>query len=320
MRRTIVLALILTTGVLAACGSDQPVSDPDSTSTVADPSAGGVTDSKLDDVTVTGDPGEKPVLEFDQPFGVAETGSRVLIEGAGDPVVAGTTVSIDYVIVNATNGAELDTSYGAQPASLPIDGAPAFLVTGLTDQKVGARVLIAIAAKDGFGANEQRGVAASDTLLMVADVLGVATPLSRAEGVAVPPVIGLPEVKLDGDGAPTITVPAGDPPTDLVAQPLIQGTGAVVESGQSITVHYTGVLWNDGTVFDSSWTRGSPATFSIGTGNVIVGWDEGLVGRTVGSQILLVVPPAKGYPEGKPDGSIKATDTLVFVVDILAAS
>jgi peptidylprolyl isomerase len=104
-----------------------------------------------------------------------------------------------------------------------------------------------------------------------------------------------------------------------VVQPLIIGAGAEVEAGQTITVHYTGVTWDDGKVFDSSWTSGSPASFEIGTGAVIAGWDEGLVGQTVGSQVLLVVPPAKGYPDGSPDGSIQAGDTIVFVVDILAA-
>jgi peptidylprolyl isomerase len=135
----------------------------------------------------------------------------------------------------------------------------------------------------------------------------------------VEPVEGLPTVELAEDGAPTITVPDTEPPTELVAQPLIEGEGAEVEAGQRITVHYTGVLWDDGETFDSSWERGSPATFDIGTGAVIPGWDEGLVGQTVGSQVLLVVPPDKGYPEGSPDGSIEAGDTIVFVVDILDA-
>jgi peptidylprolyl isomerase len=147
----------------------------------------------------------------------------------------------------------------------------------------------------------------------------VRVPLDRAEGEPVEPQEGLPTVELGEDGAPTITVPDDDPPSELIVQPLIEGTGPEVESGDSITVHYTGVLWDDGTVFDSSWQSGAPATFEIGTGSVIAGWDEGLVGQPVGSQVLLVVPPDKGYPEGSPDGSISADDTLVFVVDILDA-
>ena len=108
-------------------------------------------------------------------------------------------------------------------------------------------------------------------------------------------------------------------PTALVSQNLIDGTGPEVKTGQTITVHYTGALWTDGTVFDSSWKRKSPATFAIGTGNVIPGWDKGLVGKKVGSRVLLVVPPADGYAD-KVQGQIPANSTLVFVVDILDAS
>ncbi len=140
-------------------------------------------------------------------------------------------------------------------------------------------------------------------------------------GEAVPPVDGLPTVTLADNGKPTITVPSGvAAPTSLVVQPLIKGTGAVVEAGQTVSVHYTGVIWDAGKQFDSSWDRNAPLETVIGKGQVIAGWDEGLVGQTVGSQVLLVVPPDKGYgTTGTSDGSIKGTDTLVFVVDILDA-
>jgi peptidylprolyl isomerase len=85
-------------------------------------------------------------------------------------------------------------------------------------------------------------------------------------------------------------------------------------------VHYTGVIWDSGKTFDSSWDRGAPVDFAIGQGQVIAGWDAGLVGQTVGSQVLLVIPPDQGYGErGQPDAGISGTDTLVFVVDILDA-
>ena len=80
------------------------------------------------------------------------------------------------------------------------------------------------------------------------------------------------------------------------------------------------MLWKDGKKFDASGDRGAPVDFPIGAGQVIKGWDKGLVGATVGSRILLVVPPADGYgAEGKAP-TIGAKDTLVFVVDILAAT
>lgn len=134
------------------------------------------------------------------------------------------------------------------------------------------------------------------------------------------PAAGLPTVDLDADGKPTITIPDRDPSSTLVVQPLVKGTGAVVTAGQTVTVHYTGVVYASNKQFDSSWDGGTPVDFAIGAGQVIAGWDEGLVGQTVGSQLLLVIPPDKGYGEaGQPDAGISGTDTLVFVVDILGA-
>jgi len=148
----------------------------------------------------------------------------------------------------------------------------------------------------------------------------VRTVMKRATGTPVPPVAGLPTVKLAADGSPTISVPATPAPTTLIAQPLINGTGPVVAAGQTITVQYTGVIWTTGKKFDSSWDRGASIDFAIGVKQVIPGWDAGLVGQTVGSQVLLVVPPDQGYgAAGQPSGGISGTDTLVFVVDILDA-
>jgi len=125
-------------------------------------------------------------------------------------------------------------------------------------------------------------------------------------------------VTLAADGKPSIQLPAATKPAALVAQPLITGAGPAVKTGQTITVHYSGWLW-DGTLFDSSWERGSTFSTTIGSGEVIKGWETGLVGKTVGSQILLVVPSALGYG-ATANGSIPGGSTLVFVVDILNAS
>ncbi len=178
-----------------------------------------------------------------------------------------------------------------------------------------------MAPKEGLTANlKTQGVKKNDTLLFVVDVKGVRTPLKRATGTSVSPPDGLPTVELGADGKPTITVPKSAPPTQLVVQPLIKGDGPVVAAGQTLTVQYTGIIYGSGKQFDSSWDRGAPADFPIGAGQVIKGWDEGLVGQTVGSQVLLVVPPDKGYgATGQSQAGIAGTDTLVFVVDILDA-
>ena len=110
-------------------------------------------------------------------------------------------------------------------------------------------------------------------------------------------------------------MPKATPPKTLVGQPLITGKGEKVAKGQTLRVAYTGALWGSGKVFDSNAT-GFPTP--IGVGAVVPGWDKSLVGQTVGSRMLLVVPPADGYG-AQGQGEIKGTDTMVFVVDILGA-
>jgi peptidylprolyl isomerase len=136
-----------------------------------------------------------------------------------------------------------------------------------------------------------------------------------------PATVGpFPEVTGAAGTKPTIVIPSGEPSPELQLKVLDPGTGAVVEAGQQISVDYLGVVWPGGAMFDNSYDRGQPATFPIGTGGVIPGWDNGLVGQKVGSRVLLVIPPADGYGTGgNPRANIKGTDTLVFVVEILAA-
>ncbi len=330
LRRT-VIALLAPVLLLAACGDDEQASHSSTAAADADASGEGgdegtvpecASSDALDDVDVSGGDGTPIALEFEQPFAATETACRVLTEGDGKALHEGATAIFDFLFVNGRDGTELASSYdGTGPAEVTLDSelmaGVRIALEGLT---AGSRMLVAIAPKDGFGdqgEDPSSGVKADDTLLFVVELHEVRTPLTRAEGTAVDPVEGQPTVELDDDGVPTITVPDGDPPAELLAQPLIEGEGDVVESGQTITVHYTGVLWDTGEVFDSSWSRGTPATFPIGTGGVIPGWDKGLVGRTVGSQVLLVIPPADGYPEGS--GAIPPGATLVFVVDILDA-
>lgn len=322
MRRPLAAALAtIALATAVGCGDDQSSTDTaDTTETPAAEPVEVVT-TDLADVEVAGDAGEEPTLTFEAAFGVEETASRAITEGDGEPIADGAVVTFHFTFVNGRNGEVIESSYDGDPAELVFEESlMAGIYEGLGGVASGSRVLIAIAPGDGLGDDPTGDVLETDTLLFFAEVLGVRVPLARAEGTAVPPLDSVPTVVLDGEGAPTITVPAAAPPTELIAQPLIEGAGDVVKAGDTITVHYTGVLWDTGAVFDSSWESGSPATFDIGTGAVIQGWDDGLVGRTVGTQIVLVVPPAQGYPEGSPDGSITGTDTIVFVIDILDTS
>ena len=120
---------------------------------------------------------------------------------------------------------------------------------------------------------------------------------------------------------PKITIPKTAAPKTLRVRTLIKGRGPKVTKGEFIVVQYRGVIWRTKKAFDSTWSRRQPFGTTIGVGQVIEGWDKGLVGQTVGSRVLLVIPPADGYgPAGVPSAGIKGTDTIVFAVDILAAA
>lgn len=128
-----------------------------------------------------------------------------------------------------------------------------------------------------------------------------------------------------GFGAkPTVTIPAGAAPSELAKRVLVQGHGSTVGKGDTLIANYSGQTWQakDGkqNVFDSSFDRGTPAAFVIGVGSVIPGWDKTLVGQHVGSRLLLSIPPADGYgSSGQSSANISGTDTLVFVVDLVAS-
>lgn len=118
---------------------------------------------------------------------------------------------------------------------------------------------------------------------------------------------------------PVLTFASANPPQDLVVEVLEEGTGPIVEAGETIVCNYLGQVW-DGGVFDNSYDRGAPLDFPIGVGMVIAGWDQGLVGQRVGSRVLLSIPAPLGYgDQGVPQAGIKGGDTLVFVTDILEA-
>ncbi|QRV01952.1 FKBP-type peptidyl-prolyl cis-trans isomerase [Arcanobacterium phocisimile] len=132
--------------------------------------------------------------------------------------------------------------------------------------------------------------------------------------------VELPTVAGSFGETPEITYPSPDAPRGLKVVMLEEGTGTVVHAGDEVEVNYHGQIW-DGELFDSSYFRGEPTRFPIGVGMVIKGWDQALVGKQVGSRVMIVVPPEKGYgPAGNPRAGIKGDDVLVFVVDILGVN
>ena len=116
--------------------------------------------------------------------------------------------------------------------------------------------------------------------------------------------------------APTVTVPPGLPPQTLESADLIEGTGKAAAPGDSVTVQYVLATYSSGKVIQSSWTS-QPFTFTLGAGQVIPGWDKGVVGMKVGGRRELIIPPSLGYGASSPGAGIAPDDTLVFVIDLL---
>jgi len=122
-------------------------------------------------------------------------------------------------------------------------------------------------------------------------------------------------------GKPTVTIPAGDPPKELVKRDLIAGRGPKARDGHNVSVQYVGVAWSDHREFDSSWDRHEAFEFPLGQGQVIEGFDDGIKGMRVGGRRELTIPPKLGYGDdgaGGAGGAIKPGETLVFVVDLVA--
>jgi len=279
--------------------------------------------SKL--VSVTGDFGSAPTVDFPTPLKTKTTQRSEIIDGSGPGLVEGQKVQVDLSVFNATTGEAIEeSSYdGKSMASFVLNDQT---LTGLTDgllcAQVGSRVAVVASAEDAFGpggGNADIGVAADDSLVFVIDV--VKSYPTRADGANQLPVAGLPAVVLAEDGTPGITIPSAEPPTELKVGVLKKGDGETVTEGSTVTVQYTGVLWDSKEVFDSSWAAGSPAAFvaadgSKTQGGVIPGFANALIGQTVGSQIVAVLPPDQAYGDQATD-TIPAGSTLVFVVDIL---
>jgi peptidylprolyl isomerase len=297
--------------VLSACG-DEPATKPS---------------AAISAVTVAGsDPAKAPTVSVKAPLAVTRTESKVVKDGSGPAVTKEDLVSIQAVIVNGRDGKVVHSTWdtGAVGLDLGAQNLFASFKSQLPGKKIGSRVAITSTPADAFGegGNETIGVKKDDPVVFVVDLVSASKVLTQAQGKAVAPKAGLPTVTMNAGKPATITVPKGaKAPTKTVVQPLVAGTGAVVKKGQNVRVAYTGALWKNGKVFDSSASRPEQPYFDfpVGSGQVIKGWDNGLEGQKVGSRVLLVVPPADGYGTAGSPPKISGTDTLVFVVDILAA-
>lgn len=261
--------------------------------------------------------GKAPKVTFDTPLTITAESIKVVTEGKGEPVKAGQSVTLQAIGFNAEDGKTNGNSY-SDPAGQDLVFDDAFkssnplVYNTFVGAKVGSFVAYGFpgtAAAAGATAPAQPTVL---TVFQIESAADVVKPLAGPSGDPVTPPAGLPTVKDDAKGIPVITIGDAKAPTGLVSQNLIEGKGATVKSTDTIVANYVGVNLVGGEIFDSSYAKGTPATFALN--QVIQGWTKGLTGKTVGSRVLLVIPKAMAYGD---TGQGKAKGDLVFVVDIL---
>ena len=316
MRRFLALIAIplLACVVLAGCGSSKPAASASSSS-----SAGANTS-----VTATGSFGQSPEVSIPKAKAGSKLTVRTLIQGTGATYTKSDALAANFVLYfwSGTSSAQKASTFGTTPTLIPSATLPG-LESALVGQKVGSRVLAVIPPALGYGVsgNSQLGVPAATTLVFVIDLLKAYANTAGVTGKQVSNGGGtLPTVSAKAGSAPTLTIPSSPPPSGLVTTTLIKGSGPKVAKNDLVIAQYVGYIWRTKKPFGSSWTSGSPFGFVIGASpeQVIPGWDKGLIGQTVGSRVMLSIPPAEGYGSaGQSQAGIKGTDTLVFVIDII---
>jgi peptidylprolyl isomerase len=257
-----------------------------------------------------------PALDFQTPFFVTGPVARVVEDGDGAVIGEGDTVSFNYAMYAGNDRSlEYSTYDSGNPevVSVRSGGMSQAFADALIGRHVGAKIV--------YARIDSSGIKASDTfvaMLMAVVVADSRTPLERASGQAVTLPGWLPPVTVAANGRPSVGLPIqAGAPRELVSEYLIRGTGAALASSQTAIVKFSAWLW-DGTEFDSTWDDEASMAWRMTQEETMPGLYEGLIGRTIGSQVMVIIPPSKGFGdlamEGVPPGS-----TLVYVIDLLDA-
>jgi hypothetical protein len=267
-----------------------------------------------------------PDVSFPTPLLSRGAEQSVIVAGDGEPIEAGQPVDFQASLYDGESG-EFITASEYDPESPPLRrtaGSGADVLSEvLKCASVGSRIAATVTVADVFGSRQldpQLGLDDGDPLVLILDVQ--AAYLAKADGAPQLGASGVPAVVTTPEGLPGITVPDKPAPEDLIDHVLLRGDGQAITQGDRAVLHYLGVVWETGSVFDSSWERGLPSSFTIASFDddplgIVPGLAEALVGKTVGSQVVVVIPPRLGYPLGESPASIPPGTTMIFVVDIL---
>ena len=314
-----VIALLLP--ALAACGSEDDDRASDSSSAAASAEA-------VEGVTFEGEVGESLTVDFsaevEQP---AETEISTVVEGDGEEIEDGDTVTTYLFVANGTSQEQLYSDYdNGSPQSLPnTEDAPQIYRDIMDGATYGSRVVALTSADalfDGQVEGNALGLTADDAVVLVVDLVEeqVVAPeptsdeAEEADPEAQPTVVeeGGQPVGLDFEG---VEEPELDAPVQVLV--LEEGDGAPVSASDTLTVDYLGSVYDADAPFDESYSRGEPLVSPLS--GLIPGWAIGLDGVPVGSRVLLQIPPAFGYgTQGSPP-SIPGNATLWFLIDVIKA-
>jgi len=262
-----------------------------------------------------------PSIQIDGALDVHRTQRTVEREGQGRMAKNGSLVTFAYAAFNGSSGELIDSAgFGSTYPQVVLDGTS--LIAGMEKALLcaaeGSRITAVVPAIEAFGesGDEGYGIPASIPVVLAIKVVDVAA--DRAVGKRQEVIDSLPRVDVGATGEPHVTIPPRSAPADYSATVLRLGEGDPVSEGATVTVEYLGVEWQSGRIFDSSWYRDQ--LVRMPTSSFLEGIGTALIGKPVGSQLLVIIPPKDGYGvEGNPELGIDSGDTMVFVVDILAA-
>ena len=310
-KSALALSAILLSVSLTGCSS--------SVTLACDVAGGG---AQVESIEVSGEALSKPVVTFPSPITADGIQSRVVIPGDGTVFTGRNLIEFEFAGYNGGTGEVLqETDFDGKNPETGFFGPDSLrnFCSALAGAKEGSRVVALFPAADAHAGQGMPalGVGATDSLVFVFDLSRVY--LEKAEGSAVAAEAGMPAVVTAPEGVPGVTIPKTDAPTELRVAQLVKGSGETIKTGDLVTMHYSGFVWADGTKFDSSWDKGQPAQLEVSPGKLIAGFLSAVVGQTVGSRVLVVIPPALGYGE-TPTGNIPPNSTLIFIIDILGTS
>jgi FKBP-type peptidyl-prolyl cis-trans isomerase len=301
---------------LAACGSS------------AGPSAASADANAA--VKVTGTFGKQPSVSIPAQQASANLVIKTPIKGSG-AALSNADNALANVAVYKWSGKKhslIESTFGAGPQMIPAKMGLPGLAAALKGAHLGSRIVAVLPPKYGYGTagESQLQVTGKDTLVWVIDLIQQFSVAQSASGTQLSNGGGkLPTITAKAGQAPVISIPKNSPPSKLSVTTLIKGTGPKLTNGETVVAEYVGSIWRTGKVFSTTWPTsnqpgGIPFSFQLG-GGVIEGWNDGLIGVPVGSRMMLVIPPSLGYGPsgGQASAGIKKNDSLVFVIDVLAA-